>query len=176
MKAAARGVSPTEDDAECPAPSGNGETSAACARCCQGLVGRDIAPSVEETFRRLTIGDAAIVTALSGPNGRELGAPRLDELSDALLRIGALIALDAPASSYRAEVDAAMAAGARLEELLAVLLAVAGPVGSAKVFSAAPRIALAAGYDVEEALEAMDPAGRRDKRGLALGNGARASG
>jgi hypothetical protein len=33
------------------------------------------------------------------------------------------------------------------------LLAVAGIVGSARVVSAAPRIALAAGYDVEAALE-----------------------
>ncbi len=116
-----------------------------------------MSPSVEEAFRRLTLGDAAFVAALSGPEGRRGGAPRLDELSESLLRIGALIALDAPPSSYRHEVDEAMAAGAGLEELLGVLLAVAGPVGSAKVFSAAPRIALAAGYDVDEALEAMDP-------------------
>ena len=40
-----------------------------------------------------------------------------------------------------------------LDDLLAVLLAVAGEVGSARVVSAAPRIALAAGYDVEAALE-----------------------
>ena len=37
--------------------------------------------------------------------------------------------------------------------LFAVLKAVAGEVGSARVVAAAPRIALAAGYDVEAALE-----------------------
>ena len=118
-----------------------------------------MSPSVEEAFRRLTLGDEALIGSLSGPDGRRSGAPRLDELSESLLRIGALIALDAPPSSYRREVDAAMASGAGLEELLGVLLAVAGPVGSAKVFSAAPRIALAAGDDVDEALEVMDPDG-----------------
>ncbi len=128
---------------------------------------RRMSPSVEEAFRRLTLGDEAFVAALQGSEARRQGAPRLDELSESLLRIGALIALDAPPSSYRHEVDAAMAAGAGLEELLGVLVAVAGPVGSAKVFSAAPRIARAAGYDVEEALEVMDPdaaGGSRDHR------------
>jgi hypothetical protein len=50
-------------------------------------------------------------------------------------------------------VEEAQRLGARQEDLLATLLAVAGIVGSARVVSAAPRIALAAGYDVEAALE-----------------------
>ena len=40
-----------------------------------------------------------------------------------------------------------------MEDLFAVLVAIADDVGSARVISAAPRIALAAGYDVEAALE-----------------------
>jgi hypothetical protein len=40
--------------------------------------------------------------------------------------------------------------------MLAVLLAVGGAVGSARLVSAAPRIALAAGYDVEVELELLD--------------------
>lgn len=128
-------------------------------------LGGAISPSAEEVFRRLTIGDVALVAAMAGPEGRRLGAPRLDELTESLLRIGALIALDAPPTSYRCEVDRAIAAGAGLEELLAVLLAVAGPVGSARVFSAAPRIALSAGYDVDDALEVLDDTGRPELRG-----------
>ncbi len=108
---------------------------------------------VEDAFRRLTIGDAGMIAAMAGSGGGEPDALRLDVRTETLLRIGALIALDAPPSSYRTEVDAAMTAGARLEDLLGVLIAVAGPVGSARLISAAPRIALAAGYDVEAALE-----------------------
>lgn len=115
--------------------------------------------SVEEAFRRLTIGDASLLAAMSAPEAVGLRAIRLDPRTEALLRVGALVALDAPPSSYRTAVDAAMIAGATIEDLLAVLLAVAGPVGSARVVSAAPRIALAAGYDVEAALEEMEPAG-----------------
>jgi len=120
-------------------------------------------PSAEETFRRLTIGEPGLLAAIADPDdpGADLG--RLDERTEALLRIAALIALDAPPSSYRTAAGDALRAGGRLEDLLAVLLAVAGPVGSARVISAAPRIALAAGYDVEAALEANEPPSRANE-------------
>jgi len=117
-------------------------------------------PSVEEAFRRLTIGDAGLVAAMATPERLGLVAHSLGLRTETLLQIAVLVALDAPPSSYRAAVDAAQLAGVQLEDLLAVLIAVAGPVGSARVISAAPRIALAAGYDVEAALEQMEPADR----------------
>jgi 4-carboxymuconolactone decarboxylase len=117
-------------------------------------------PSAEDGFRRLTIGDPGLVASVAGPEGRPFDTRCLDARTEALLQIGALIALDAPPSSYRPVVEAAQRAGARLEELLAVLVAVAGAVGSARIVSAAPKIALAAGYDVEAALEAIDPVDR----------------
>lgn len=110
-------------------------------------------PTVEESFRRLTIGDSGILEATAASDPHASGLPHPDARTEALLRIAALIAIDAPPSSYTAVVAAAQRAGARLEDLLAVLTAVAGTVGSARVISAAPRIALAAGYDVEAALE-----------------------
>lgn len=116
--------------------------------------------SAEDGFRRLTIGDPGLVASVSRHEGGALDVPDLDARTEALLQIGALIALDAPSSSYRPVVEAAQRAGARLEELLAVLVAVAGAVGSARVVSAAPKIALAAGYDVEAALEGLDPLDR----------------
>ena len=107
----------------------------------------------EETFRRLAIGDQALLARIADPSAATDGDRALDDLTAALLRIGALVALDAPELSYRSAVDAAERAGARLDDLLAVLLAVAGPVGSARIVSAAPRLAMAAGYDVEADLE-----------------------
>jgi alkylhydroperoxidase/carboxymuconolactone decarboxylase family protein YurZ len=114
-----------------------------------GLAGESVL-STEEAFRRLTIGDPAL---LHGPDGAPLSFCGLDERTETLLRIAALIAVDAPASSYRPVVEAALRAGIRREELPAALIAVAGIVGSARVAAAAPRIALAVGYDVEAALE-----------------------
>src|SRR4051812_27787691 len=114
--------------------------------------GDDMA-SVEEAFRLLTIGDPEFVAAVADRDGKARRVPHVDARTDALLRIAALVAVDAPASSYRSAVSAAQIAGARLDDLFAVLVAVADDVGSARVIAAAPRIALAAGYDVEAALE-----------------------
>jgi len=112
--------------------------------------------SAEEGFRRLAIGTHAMVASVC----RDGGQPEswhLDARTEALLRIGVLVALDAPPSSFRSEVEAAQRAGARLDDLLAVLVATSDIVGSARLVSAAPRMALAAGYDIEAALEEIDP-------------------
>jgi 4-carboxymuconolactone decarboxylase len=119
-------------------------------------------PSAEDGFRRLTIGDRSLIASMCSLEGRASEVHRLDARTEALLRIGALVALDAPPSSYLAEVETAQRAGAGMDDLLAVLVAVAGTVGSPRVVSAAPRIAMAAGYDVEAALEAFEPVDRPD--------------
>lgn len=115
--------------------------------------------SAEEGFRRLAIGDRVVLAALTDPDG-EPGVPRLDDRTESLIRVAVLVPIDAPQSSYQPAVEAAMRAGATLDDLLAVLIAVAGTVGSPRVVSAAPRIALAAGYDVDAAFEASDAFGR----------------
>ena len=112
--------------------------------------------TVEETFRRLTIGDPRLMAAIGDTERADPDLHRLDERAERLLRIAALIALDAPQTAYESAVAAAQRAGADLEDLLGVLVAVAGAVGSVRVAAAAPRIALAAGYDVEAALERLD--------------------
>ncbi|MGE5307405.1 MAG: carboxymuconolactone decarboxylase family protein [Hyphomicrobiales bacterium] len=110
-------------------------------------------PSAEETFRRLAIGDAALLAAMADPDGGGAGRPRLDERTESLIRVAVLVPVDAPQSSYQRAVEAAIRAGASIDDLLAALVATAGSVGSPRVVAAAPRIALAAGYDVDEDLE-----------------------
>ena len=109
--------------------------------------------SVEEAFRRLTIGDPEFVATIADRDASARRVPHMDAKTEALLRVAALVAVGAPKSSYRSAVSAAQIAGARLEDLFAVLVAISDDVGSARVISAAPRIALAAGYDVETELE-----------------------
>ena len=111
----------------------------------------------EEAFRRLSIGDLRLIEPLSVLDDRDLGIGRLDDRTESLLQVGVLVALDAPQTSYQTAVGAAQRAGADLGDLLAILGSIAGVVGSARVLAAAPRIALAAGYDVGAALEANDP-------------------
>lgn len=114
--------------------------------------------SSEEAFRRLAIGDRVLLAEVADPGG-DIGISRLDERTEALIRVAALVPIDAPQSSYHTAVGAAIRVGVTLDDLLAALVAVAGSVGSPRVVSAAPRIALAAGYDVDAALETTDAVG-----------------
>ena len=108
--------------------------------------------STEKTFRRLVIGEPGLLASMAELERQgELG--RLDERTEALVVVATLVALDAPRSAYHAAVETALRAGATLEDLLAVLFAIAGSVGSTRISAAAPKIALAAGYDVDAALE-----------------------
>jgi 4-carboxymuconolactone decarboxylase len=109
--------------------------------------------SSEEILRRLAIGDRTLIAALAGSGDEYREAARLDDLTESLVRVAVLVPLDAPQSSYQEAVEAAMRAGASLEDLLATLVAIIEAVGVPRVVSAAPRIALAAGYDVDAAIE-----------------------
>lgn len=110
-------------------------------------------PSAEETFRRLTIGDTALLAALTAPDGGNPVVPRLDERTESLIRVAVLVPVDAPQTSYQRAVEAAIRAGASIDDLLAALVATSETVGSPRVVAAAPRIALAAGYDVDRDFE-----------------------
>jgi 4-carboxymuconolactone decarboxylase len=108
--------------------------------------------SSEEILRRLSLGDRSLISAINNPSG-STRMPRLDELTESLIRVAVLVPLDAPQSSYQMAVEAAMRAGASLDDLLATLVATVEAVGAPRAVSAAPRLALAAGYDVDEAIE-----------------------
>jgi 4-carboxymuconolactone decarboxylase len=113
--------------------------------------------SSEEILRRLAIGDRTLIAALAGSGDEYREAARLDDLTESLVRVAVLVPLDAPQSSYQTAVEAAMRAGASLDHLLATLVATIETVGLPRVVSAAPRIALAAGYDVDAAIEQATP-------------------
>ena len=66
-----------------------------------------------------------------------------------LVRLAALVALDASTTSFRWAVEGACAAGAADDEIVAVLMSVGADVGAPRLVSSAPRLALAIGYDIE---------------------------
>ena len=109
-------------------------------------------------YRRLTMGDAALFAALlSSPRGGSAqSASDLDPRCAALVRVAALIAAGATEPAYLREVQEALALGATPEEVTAVLAAVAPITGSAHIMDAAPKLALALGYDVAAGLEDTD--------------------
>lgn len=106
----------------------------------------------EATLRKLTVRDG-LVDGVLGSEDENVTASRLDRKTHALVRLGALIVLDAAPQSYASSVEAALLAGATREEIVGTLIAAMPVVGSARVVSAAPKLGLALGYDLDAALE-----------------------
>lgn len=119
----------------------------------RGPMGRMAMETFDVTLRRLTVGDDELLGAVlaGGPAGAAIS--HLDGKTHALVRIGALVALDAAPQSYARYADEARAAGASPDEIVGTLIASIPIVGNARALSAAPRLALALGYDIEAALE-----------------------
>jgi 4-carboxymuconolactone decarboxylase len=69
----------------------------------------------------------------------------LDPRSFALVKVAALIALDAPPASYLWQVGNALDAGVTPEELVGVLRAIAPQVGLPRIVAAAPELMVALG-------------------------------
>jgi len=74
----------------------------------------------------------------------------LDPRSFALVKIAALIALDAPPASYLWQVSNALDAGATAEDLVGVLRAIAPQVGGPKIAAAAPELMVALGLSLPD--------------------------
>jgi 4-carboxymuconolactone decarboxylase len=77
----------------------------------------------------------------------------LDGRTLALIVIGAAVCTDAPIRTFQSLVGSALKAGATVEEVVGALLAVAPAAGEPRIVAVAPKIALALGYDVDEAFE-----------------------
>ncbi len=114
----------------------------------------------QDVLRKLAIRDDRFVELILMHHELRDSNPSLDPKTRALINLGALVALDAPTASYQWGVDAALAAGATPDEIVDTLVAIMPTAGVPRVTAAAPRLALALGYDTEVALEEFK--GRKD--------------
>lgn len=102
---------------------------------------------------RLAAGDERSLRAILRPaldparSEAPAGGPSLDRRTRLLVRLGALLALDASTDSVRLAVDLAGAAGAGEDAVAAVLLATGSAAGSAQLVSSAARLAAALDYE-----------------------------
>jgi alkylhydroperoxidase/carboxymuconolactone decarboxylase family protein YurZ len=99
-----------------------------------------------ERLRRLAINDARITNA----QGDCLESGELDPKTLALVRLAALVAIDGAVPSYGAQADDAVSAGATASEIVDVLVGILPVVGLPRVVAAAPKLALALGYDTDD--------------------------
>lgn len=118
----------------------------------------------ERTLRSLALHDEEVIRSILAVELETWKAACIDPRTHALVRLGALIALDAPVVAYQACTATALAAGATTADIVDTLIAVAPVTGEARLVAAASALALAIGYDIDAALEAYDGAvpGRED--------------
>jgi alkylhydroperoxidase/carboxymuconolactone decarboxylase family protein YurZ len=107
----------------------------------------------ETTLSKLAIADDAYYEALLAGDATNLWASRLDEKTHALVRLGALLAIDTESPAYMGTIEAARRCGASNDELAGCLIAALPALGFARAVAAAPKLALALGYDTGAALE-----------------------
>jgi 4-carboxymuconolactone decarboxylase len=113
------------------------------------VVGAD----THQTLSGVATGDLTLLDEALGLREAQLERTGLDGRTFALVKIAALIALDAPPASYAWQVANALSEGASAEDILAVLRAVAPQVGGPKVVAAAPEIMVALGLALPEGAE-----------------------
>jgi alkylhydroperoxidase/carboxymuconolactone decarboxylase family protein YurZ len=82
-------------------------------------------------------GDAPVLTLLAQMTEDSLEATSLDDQSVMLVRLAALVAVDAPAASYLLNLGAAGATGVDADQVQGLLAAVAPIVGTPRVVAAA---------------------------------------
>lgn len=105
--------------------------------------------TVEDQIAGMARGDYGFLEAAVALREQNLVNSGLDPRTHALVKVAALVALDAPPASYVWQVAGALDAGVTPDELLGVLVAVAPQVGGPRVVAAAAEIAFALDITVE---------------------------
>ena len=109
-----------------------------------------VSAKVEDHLRRIARSDDKEIETMVGMRQGLKDITQLDNRSFALVKIAALIAVDAPPASYMWQIGNAIAEGVTPEEVLGTMWAVAPQVGGPRVISAAPEIMLALGLVLNE--------------------------
>ena len=103
----------------------------------------------------MATGDAPVLETVLEMTAVSLARTDLDAATVVLLRLAALIAVDAPPASYVMHIGAGADAGLTVDQVQDVLVTVAPVVGTARTVSAAAKIVEALGFAI--ALAEADP-------------------
>lgn len=109
--------------------------------------------SHETILAKLAIADDVYYATLLSGESSNVTESHLDDKTHALVRIGALVAVDAAAPGYMWTIETARRRGASDDEIVGCLIAALPALGVARIVSAAPKLALALGFDVTSGLE-----------------------
>jgi 4-carboxymuconolactone decarboxylase len=112
----------------------------------------DVDDSTREMLGALALGDPDLLAAGLEVRAEFQARSGLDARSYALVKLAAIMALDAPPASYLWQVANAIDAGATPEDLVGVLIAIAPQIGGPKLVAAAPELMVALGLTLPDGL------------------------
>lgn len=99
--------------------------------------------STADALAALALGQTAMLEQADDLRETLRQGSGLDPRTFSLVKIAALVAVDAPPASFLWQVGAALDAGAKPREILGVLTAIAPQVGLPRVVASAPEVMLA---------------------------------
>lgn len=105
----------------------------------------------ETMLRRMSLSDPRLLTGPAEPRP-DRGSATLDPRSQTLVRLGALLATEPSTAALHQVVDEALEFNITRDELVQALVCLLPTVGLRQAAAVAPRLGIAIGYDVEEAL------------------------
>lgn len=105
--------------------------------------------ATQDALTRMAREDAPVLEAVLMMHADTLVNCSLDERSYHLVRLAALVAMEAPPASYLVNLPAAADAGVTLEDAQGVLVAVAPIIGTARITAAAGNVLRAFGLAAE---------------------------
>jgi alkylhydroperoxidase/carboxymuconolactone decarboxylase family protein YurZ len=108
----------------------------------------DVDPATRDALSGLSLGDMEVLGDVLELREALQENSGLDARTFSLVKIAALVAVDAPPASYLWQVANALDAGASPAQILGVLRAVAPQVGGPRVVAAAPEIMVALGLSL----------------------------
>jgi alkylhydroperoxidase/carboxymuconolactone decarboxylase family protein YurZ len=109
----------------------------------------EVSKDTAERLEGLATAEEDLITSLLEMQIHNRDASGLDPRTYSLVKIAALIALDAPPASYVAQVAFALESGVDPDDILKVVVAVAPQVGIPRAVAAAPELMLALGLTLE---------------------------
>jgi 4-carboxymuconolactone decarboxylase len=110
----------------------------------------EVGDATRDMLGALALGDPDLVAAGMEMRTELRVKSGLDERSYALVKLAAIMALDAPPTSYLWQVANALEAGATPEDLLGVLIAIAPQIGGPRLTAAAPELMVALGLSLPD--------------------------
>ena len=110
----------------------------------------DVDEATRQTLSGLSTGETDLLEAGLEARAQWQADSGLDPRTYSLVKIAALVALDAPPASYLWQIANALDSGATPREIVGVLRAIAPQVGGPRCIAAAPEIMVALGLSLPE--------------------------